>query len=180
MKQSFLNIGKIFSPKQEQEEREAYLSLKKISIAKWWEVIEEGNYNALVIKGEFTDIEIQNIFIDLLQQYHDAFGTTEKHKQFLQAKFEYVKKLAKYVSSQAPVDKMFLQMAEIDFKELTPRSDEQGKPLSLGEEIAIIEEHFAGEKDEDTLSACKFYTYKKRIREKIEAHNQIVNSWRKR
>ena len=176
MKTSFLNIGKIFK----KEEREAYLSLKKISIAKWWEVIEEGNYNALIIRGEFEEYELQNIFIELLQQYHDNFGTTEKHKQFLEAKLQYVLKLAKFVESQSFEDKMFLQMAEIDFKELTPRSDQEQEPLSLGQEIAVIEEHFSGEKDEETLSAYKFYTYKKRIQQKIESHNQMIESWRKR
>ena len=57
----------------------------------------------------------------------------------------------------------------IDLKELTPRQDQNGKKQTLAEAIAIIEENFGFQLDQDKLSVLKFYSYQKRIFDKIQA-----------
>ena len=62
-------------------------------------------------------------------------------------------------------------MALIDLKELTPRQDQNGNKQTLPEAIAIIEENFNFPVDQDKLSVLKFYSYQKRITDKIQAQN---------
>lgn len=174
---SFLNIGKIFSSKKE---RKVYRTIKKLPISIWWKITDTGDYSLLVQEGEFSEMELYNIYLDMLQEYYDNFGTTETHQAFILARFNYAKALCKFIQSQSGHDKMFLEMAKIDLQEVTPRKEQNQKPFTLGEAITIIEENFVGEKDEDTLTTYKFYLYQKRIREKIEAQKETVRKWRKR
>jgi len=160
MKQGFLNILPTFLKGKKQ----AYTSIKKLPISIWWEITEGGNYEKLVLSGNYSNMELYNIYLDLLQQYYDSFGSTEKHQAFVLARYSYAKALARYVSSQAPVDKMYLEMATIDLQEATPRSDEGGEEQSLPELITIIEKNFGFQLDEETLSTYKFYSYQKALR----------------
>jgi hypothetical protein len=170
MKQGFLNIGKLFYKK---EKKQAYKSIKKLPISVWWDITENGNFNGLVIDGKYSEIELYNIYLDLLQEYYDHFGTSETHEAFINAKMNYALKLAKWISTQNGTDKMFLEMSLIDFREATPIKDQNESKQSLSQAIAIIEENFF-QVDEDKLSVYKFYSYQKRIADKFEAQKQLI------
>jgi len=173
MKQSFLNISQLFSKKK------AYLSLKKLPIAKWWAITEEGNFEVLVISGKYTNLELYNIYLDLLQEYYDNFGTTETHGAFIEAKFNYAKALAKWISTQNGTDKMFLEMAKIDLQEATPRKEQSEKVYTLYDEMSSIEKVY-GPLDEDKLSTMKYYSYRKRIEEDNKQQIEAAKQWQRR
>ena len=158
MNMSFLNIGKIFS-----KGKKAYTSIKKLPISIWWDITEGGNYSQLVLDGNYSNIELYNIYLSLLQEYYDHFGTTEQHEAFVQARYKYAKALAKYISTQNSFDKMLLEMAEIDLKEVTPKNNQEEKSQTLAEAITIIEKNFGFQLDEETLSTYKFYSYQKAL-----------------
>ncbi len=157
MNNVFLNIGKIFS------KNVAYTSIKKMPIAVWWSITEGDNFQKIVISGAFSNIKLYNIYLDLLQQYYDAFGTTEQHKAFLDARLNYALKLAQYLSTQNSFDKMFMEMALIDLQDVSPKQDQTQKEIKLSEAITIIEKNFGFQLDEETLSVYKFYSYQKAL-----------------
>lgn len=175
MNNSFFNIGKIFSSKK----REAYLSLKKLPISKWWAITEEGKFEVLVIDGEFSNLELYNIYLDLLQEYYDNFGTSETHGAFIEAKFNYAKALSKWIGSQDGTDKMFLEMAKIDLQEATPKKDQNEDKYTLYDEMSSIEKIY-GPLDEDKLSTMKYYSYRKRIEKDNQAQLEAARQWQKR
>ena len=174
MNQSFWSVSRIFSDKK------AYKSIKKLPISLWWSITEGASFEALVIDGKFSNLELYNIYLDLMQQYYDEFGTTETHESFIDARMNYALKLARYISTQNAFDKMLLEMALIDLKEATPTQDQNGKKQTLSGAITIIEESFGFQLDEETLSTYKFYSYQKRLSEKVEAQQQTLSQWRKR
>jgi hypothetical protein len=157
MNNVFLNIGKIFS------KNKAYRSIKKMPISVWWSITEGDNFQNIVISGAFSNIKLYNIYLDLLQQYYDAFGTTEQHKAFLDARLNYALKLAQYLSTQDSFDKMFMEMALIDLQDVSPKQDQTQKEIKLSEAITIIEKNFGFQLDEETLSVYKFYSYQKAL-----------------
>ena len=161
MKQSLLNISQIFSKKK------AYTSLKKISIAKWNLITEHGSFNELVIEGEFSNLELYNVYLDLLQQYYDEFGTTETYDAFMDAKLDYALKLAAWITTQNGSDRMFLEMARIDYNESMPKK-ENGESFKLSEQISVLVEYYKVEYDEETMSAHKFYSRKKNMEKRIQ------------
>ena len=149
--------------------RKKYDSIKSLPISIWWSITEGGSFESLVISGKYSKLELYKTYLDLLQEYYDNFGTTETHEAFIKARYEYALKLAKYVHTQNGFDKTLLKMALIDLKELTPRQDQNGNKQTLPEAIAIIEENFGFPVDQDKLSVLKFYSYQKRITDKIQA-----------
>ena len=151
--------------------RKKYDSIKSLPISIWWSITEGGSFESLVISGKYSKLELYKTYLDLLQEYYDNFGTTETHEAFIKARYEYALKLAKYVHTQDRFDKTLLKMALIDLKELTPRQDQNGKKQTLPEAITIIEESFGFPVDQDKLSVLKFYSYQKRITDKIQAQN---------
>lgn len=157
MNNVFLNIGKIFS------KNKAYTSIKKMPISVWWSITEGDNFENIVISGAFSNMQLYNIYLDLLQQYYDAFGTTEQHKAFLDARLNYALKLAQYLSTQNSFDKMFMEMALIDLQDVSPKQDQTQKEIKLSEAITIIEKNFGFQLDEETLSVYKFYSYQKAL-----------------
>jgi len=172
---SFLNIGKIFSSKK----RQAYTSLKTIPIGVWWEITEDGDYKKLIIEGKYTDYELFSIYLDLLQQHHDEFGSSETHNEFIKARYNYALKLAKWVETQSSFDEMLLQMAEIDLKEASPKVDQDEERHNLSEEMAAIEHEF-GQIDEMKLSALKFYSWRRHLTNQVQKQQQSIKSWQKR
>jgi len=149
--------------------RKKYDSIKSLPISIWWSITEGGSFESLVISGKYSKLELYKTYLDLLQEYYDNFGTTERHEAFIKARYEYALKLARYVHTQNGFDKTLLKMALIDLKELTPRQDQNGNKQTLPEAIAIIEENFNFPVDQDKLSVLKFYSYQKRITDKIQA-----------
>ena len=179
MNTSFLNIGRIFSKTKKVDENSFYTSLKSIPIAVWDEVTHKGTYEKLIISGNVPNYLLYSAYLDMLQEYHDEFGNSEKHEEFIKARFNYAKALSKWVQTQDSFDKMMLEMAEIDLKELTPKKDDDEKEQTLSESMAIIEYEF-GPLDENVLTAHKYYSYHRHLRKKAEQQVQAVKSWQKR
>ena len=160
MKNNLLNTSKNFLSKLLlSKKKRVYESLEEIPIAKWWSVCD-GELTKLIIDGGFTQLELYNIYIKLLQDYYDAFGTTEQHKAFVNARYEYACKLAEYIEKQDGTSKMFLLIAKQDLKEVTPTTN-KGKELSLMEIIVNLEKSLGFSLDKNTLSTYKFYSYLK-------------------
>ena len=161
MNQHLLNILPTFF-----KTRKAFTSIKTLPISIWWEITEGGSFEKLVIKGKYSNFELYDLYLNLLQEYYDHFGTTERHKAFIEAKFNYAKNLAKWISSQDQSDRMFLEMAKIDFEEFTPNVNQEKEEYKLSEAVSVLEEVFGFAIDEDKLSTYKFYSRQKRIVEK--------------
>ena len=166
MNQHLLNILPTFF-----KTRQVYTSIKTLPISIWWEITEGGSFEKLVIKGKYSNFELYDLYLNLLQEYYDHFGTTEKHKAFIDAKFNYAKNLAKWISTGDGTDKMFLEMAKIDFQEFQPNSNEEKEEYKLSEAVSVLEEVFGFAIDEDKLSTYKFYSRQKRLVEKNTLNN---------
>ena len=166
MNQHLLNILPTFF-----KTREAYTSIKTLPISIWWDITEGGSFEKLVIKGKYSNFELYDLYLNLLQEYYDHFGTTEQHEAFIEAKLNYAIKLAKWISSQDGTDKMFLEMARIDFNEVSPKNSNNKEEYKLSTAISVIEEAFGFAIDEDNLSTYKFYSRQKRL---VEKSNELT------
>ena len=153
-----MNILKIFS------RRKVYESIKQLPIAIWWEITHEGKLERLAIKGEYSENELYNCYLNLLQEYYDEFGISEQYEVFMTAKLNYAKKLAQYIIEQKGASKMYLEMAKIEMNDLAPKKIDEKQKRKLYDHIAEIEKVFTGcEKDEEKLTTHKFYTYQKTL-----------------
>jgi len=160
MRNNLLNTSKNFLSKLFlSKNKKAYDSLEEIPIAKWWSICD-GEFTKLIIDGSFTQLELYNIYIKLLQDYYDAFGTTEQHSKFVDARYEYACKLAQYIQHQDGTSKMFLIMAKEDLKDATPTKS-NNKDIPLMELIVNLEKSLGFSLDKNTLSTYKFYSYLK-------------------
>jgi len=160
MKKDLLNTSKNFLSKLFlHRSKKAYNSLEELPIAKWWAICD-GEFTKLIIDGSFTQLELYNIYIKLLQDYYDSFGTTEQHAKFVNARYEYAIRLAEYIQTQDGTSKMFLLMAKEDLKEATPTKSND-KDISLMELIVNLEKSLGFPLDKNTLSTYKFYSYLK-------------------
>jgi len=153
-----MNILKIFS------RRKIYKSIKQLPISIWWEMNHEGKFERLVLNGSFSENELYNCYLNLLQEYYDEFGVSEEYERFMKAKLNYAKKLADFVIKQEGSSMMFLEMAKIDMNDLAPKKIDEKTKRKLYDYIADIEKVFTGcEKDEEKLTTHKFYTYQKNL-----------------
>lgn len=152
---------KIFSV---ENERRIYTSIKQLPISIWWQINYEGKFEQLVLEGSFSDDELYNSYLNLLQEYYDNFGISEEHEAFIKSKLKYTEKLADYIINQSNESKMFLEMAKIEMSELTPKEKIENEKTELFEYITNIEKAFGFQIDEDQLTTFKFYAYQKSLK----------------
>jgi acyl carrier protein len=152
---------KIFSV---EKERMIYQSIKKLPISIWWEINYEGKFDKLVLEGSFSDAELYNSYLIMLQEYYDNFGVSEEYEEFIKAKLKYTEKLADYIITQSNEAKMFLEMAKIEMNELTPKEKVEKEQNELFEYITNIEKNFGFQINEEELTTYKFYAYQKSLR----------------
>lgn len=153
-------LKKMFSVKKENS---VYASIKNLPISIWWEINYEGKFEKLVLEGSFSEIELYNFYLVLLQEYYDNFGVTEEHSEFIKAKLKYTEKLADYIIKQNNESKMFLEMAKIEMQELIPKEKVEKEKIQLFEYITNIEKNFGFKINEDELTTYKFYAYQKSL-----------------
>lgn len=171
-----MSILSIFSSK-----KEIYTTIKKLPISIWWEITENNNFEGLVLSGKYSNIELYNTYLDLLQEYYTSFGTTEKHNAFILAKLNYAKKLAKWISTQKEDDKMFLEMSLIDLQELAKKETHNNEnEQSLFDSITVLEKYFGFQLNEDTLTVYKFYSYQKRLITESNNQIEIARKWQRK
>lgn len=153
--------------------RSTYDDLKKIPIFNWWEITDKGNLDFIVIKGEYSEQEKYNAYLILLQQYYDYFGMGDDYKNFLQAKLNYAIKVCEHNETQNGVTEMFMKMAEVDLKEVTPVPSKE-ESVQLHEIISDLEMNGSPEMDEHKTSAYKFYSRYNYQSEKIKRQNEAL------
>ena len=153
-------LKKMFSVKKENS---VYASIKNLPISIWGEINYEGKIEKLVLEGSFSEIELYNFYLILLQEYYDNFGVTEEHSEFIKAKLKYTEKLADYIIKQNNESKMFLEMAKIEMQELIPKEKVEKEKVQLFEYITNIEKNFGFKINEDELTTYKFYAYQKSL-----------------
>ena len=161
------SLLKIF--KTDSETRKAYKTLHDLPAIVWWDVTEGKGFEGLVIKGKYSELEIFHIYLDLLQEYYNDFGTTEKHESFINARYEYAVKLAKYIETQNGFDKMFMEMALIDLQALEPKSSDNEKTVKFHEQIRAIEKYMGFKVDKKTISTHDFYSYLKGMEQEYKS-----------
>lgn len=174
MQQNLLKSLKTFFIK-----KEAYTSIKKLPLSIWWKITEGGSFDLLVRKGNYSNIELYNIYIDLLQQYQDNFGNSETHEAFIEAKLNYAFALAKWIKTQESFDKMLLEMASIDLKDVSPKKQSQQKEQKLHELVTEVEE-FGFEIDEDKISVYDFFRRRKKMIQNNKAQLEALRNGKNR
>ena len=140
--------------------KKAFRTIKELPISIWWQVCE-GNFTKLIINGSYTETELYNLYLSLLQEYYDHFGTSEEHLAFINARHEYALKLADYITLQDGTSKMYLLMAKEDLNDVTPKKPNKQKEPQLCEFIVNLEKSLGFELNENKLSTYKFYSYLK-------------------
>ena len=153
-------LKKIFSVKKE---RKLCTTIKELPISKWWKINNEGKFEQLVLEGSFSDAELYNCYLNLLQEYYDNFGISEDHREFIKAKLKYAELLADHIIHQKESEKMFLEMAKIEMSDLAPKKIKQSEKIELFKYITNIEKNFGFQINEDELTTYKFYAYQKSL-----------------
>jgi hypothetical protein len=153
-------LKKIFSVK---EKGKLYTSIKELPISKWWQVNNEGKFNELIIEGSFSDAELYNCYLNLLQEYYNCFGLSEQYLAFIDAKLKYTELLADYIINQKESESMFLEMAKIEMMDLAPEKIKENDKIELFQYITNIEKNFGFQINENELTTYKFYAYQKSL-----------------
>lgn len=145
---------KLGLPSYNKYRRRAYLNIDTLPIAFWFAIHETNDYNGLVIKGRYSDDELDDLWTEIQQQYIDEFGLDEKFAEYLRLN----KKLINLKIDLAVTERRHLENVI-----LIVQSDIDGlytaQKQTFHDNLVLLEKSYQIIIDPMTTSTKKYYYY---------------------
>ena len=149
--------------------------LGKVSLRTWREVHETGDLTKLVISGTPEPKKLQEAWHNLNNQFLKVYGLDKNTKQSFKLKYNFARAMVEYLATGEKSYKMELKILREDIE---LQKKKEGKHVPFIEIIAMVEEVFGFQIDEDKTTVTKFYSYLKQIKHKNEKQQRQIKESR--
>lgn len=136
------------------EQRKHYDSIDTLFVEMWDNIRSTGDLNLLVIHGEYSHIELQEIWFSIDDEFTDEFGRSENYTEFMELKKEWIIKKCELELTGDRFLNTELQILAAEMNSLMT-----GKSLKFGELVAHVSKYMSFRIKIAETSVREFYNY---------------------